>query len=320
MSTLYFMPWCHLVKEYKVGEATLIPFERSKPPIDLNDLTTYPIKLILNSYRGSTGHPVRHFAIVKLEGHSALDDLSQDDRESLWNHVSIACLAGLAKRDFFGTHGPYCNSDCFLLYGQRFDRQPDFAAMLLTAQKDRWSIWQDSIDFFNQANTDAETIRWQVEWVLMCGAFQRLFQTGHSAEKTATAFVAAAVPDHPFTRTVDRELLKDWMLEFQRLRGDFAHGRSNTQKVHRWTQADHLVMGAIAFPLVLTSLLVEEAMCTFRDQDYARVVAFESLLKQTLTVSPREKSWLQLLAESQLKFACFKALEDIAQPEEPPTE
>ncbi len=361
MPTLHFLPWCRLDKQYSVGDVTLIPFARSTPPSELDDLTTYPIKLIMNSYRGSTGHPVREFAIVKFTGRTVLDDLSEEERDRLWGSVALACLAALSQRDFMGAHRPYCNADCFVLYGQRFEKQPDFAAIsvrrrdgsygigtalttlaveipihvvqatfplslderllqslsclrtkLLESQKERWDIWQDGIIFFNQANTDAENVRWQVEWVLMCGAFQRLLQTGHNEENTAKAFADALPLGNGPTQSVDRTLVTDWLIEFQRLRDDFAHGKSQTQKQRKWSQADHLIIAAVAFPILVRSLLAKENAYKFDDKDFGLILAFEALLKQALNPGSGQKSWLSLVAEANLTVACFHAAQELA--------
>lgn len=363
MPTLHFLPWCRLDKPYSVGDVTLIPFERSKPPSDLDDLTTYPIKLILNSYRGSTGHPVRQFAIVRIEGRSVLDDLADEERERVWQSIALTCFTALAQRDFIGGHGPYCNADCFLLYGQRFEKQPDFAAIttrrrdsayntgtalttlsveipihvapiptplslderllqglsalrtkLLKSEKERWEVWQDAIIFFNQANTDAENVRWQVEWVLMSAAFQRLLQTGHNEKKTAKGFPDALPLAQGVVQSVDRTLLNDWLMEFQRLRGDFAHGKSQTQKQHRWSQTYHLVIAAVAFPLLVRSLLAKENVYKLEDKDFALILAFEALLKQALDPGSVQKSWRTLIAEANLTVACFHAAQELAAP------
>jgi hypothetical protein len=360
MPTLHFLPWCRLDKQYSVGDATLIPFERSKPPPELDDLTTYPIKLIMNSYRGSTGHPVRQFAIVKFNERTVLDDLNEEDRECLWGSVALACLTALSQRDFIGGHGPYCNADCFLLYRQRFEKQPDFAAIttrrrdsayntgtalttlsveipihvapiptplslderllqglsalrnkLLKSEKERWEVWQDAIIFFNQANTDAENVRWQVEWVLMSAAFQRLLQTGHNEKKTAKGFPDALPLAQGVVQSVDRTLLNDWLMEFQRLRGDFAHGKSQTQKQHRWSQSYHLIIAAVAFPLLVRSLLAKENVYKFDDRDFGLILAFEALLKQALNPGSGQKSWLNLIAEGNLTVACFHAAQEL---------
>ena len=44
--------------------------------------------------------------------------------------VELACVSGLAKRALFDLLGPYCNADCFIWYGQRFDSKLDYAGMV----------------------------------------------------------------------------------------------------------------------------------------------------------------------------------------------
>jgi hypothetical protein len=101
---------------------------------------------------------------------------------------------------------------------------------LLKMEKERWEIWQDAIIFSTRPILRQKNVRWQVEWVLTCAAFQRLVQTDHDKENPAKAFAQALAFDQGPAKSVDCALFADWLMEFQRLRGDFAHGKSQTQK------------------------------------------------------------------------------------------
>jgi len=54
---------------------------------------------------------------------------------------------------------------------------------------DKWAQWQNAIACFNAANTDEQESMPQVEWVLLCGAFQSLLGAKSDALQVATNFV-----------------------------------------------------------------------------------------------------------------------------------
>src|SRR5262249_4041456 len=62
------------------------------------------------------------------------------------------------------------------------------------ASNDEWSRWQNAIACFNQANTDNPAFRYQVEWVLLCSAFQRILRAGSDARDVAQKFADTIVP------------------------------------------------------------------------------------------------------------------------------
>ena len=59
---------------------------------------------------------------------------------------------------------------------------------------DEWSRWQNAIACFNQASTDNSTFRYQVEWVLLCSAFQRILRARSKAQDVAQKFANTIIP------------------------------------------------------------------------------------------------------------------------------
>jgi hypothetical protein len=156
------------------------------------------------------------------------------------------------------------------------------------ANTNEWSRWQNSISCFNQANTDAEGIRPQTEWVLLCGALQHLLDAGSKDKAVATAFHRALTPNHEILvgkakrrlatwTDEDKSLRYAWMKEFYGIRGDFAHGRLNTKRPAAWTIQEHLVLAAIAFPLIAKTLLRLNGQYKFTNDDEVQENAFETL-------------------------------------------
>lgn len=155
------------------------------------------------------------------------------------------------------------------------------------ADADEWARWQNAISCFNQANTDDSASMYQVEWVLLCSAFEHLLGSESKADDVARRF-AAATPDLRSSpaiqspRKLDRwrdegqPLRQEWMREFYRIRGDFAHGRLTTRQPCAWRVHEHLFLSAVAFPLLVRCLLKAAGRYTFSEADERQLWAFES--------------------------------------------
>jgi hypothetical protein len=125
MASFHFMPWLRLQKPYTVGEIALIPWRRDNPPQEFTSDEIEKVDSVLSSYKSPNGEPVRQFTVVRFGTRKLLADVDQDYREYLWDSVSLACLSGLAAREYLINDDPYCNADCFLVHGQRFPEGVD---------------------------------------------------------------------------------------------------------------------------------------------------------------------------------------------------
>lgn len=152
---------------------------------------------------------------------------------------------------------------------------------------DEWTRWLNAISSFNQANTDAENFRHQVEWVLLCSAFEHLLDAESKAIDVATKFANLLVPSESKLvrdatrrsarwREEGRPLRFEWMREFYRIRGDFAHGRLESRQDMVWSLGEHMVLATIAFPLLVKLLLQTAHEYTLTDEDLAQIAAFEA--------------------------------------------
>jgi hypothetical protein len=154
--------------------------------------------------------------------------------------------------------------------------------------KNNWGRWQNAISCFNSANTDSDTVSYQMEWVLLCSAFEHLLHARPKAIDVASKFSGVMQPFQSVmaknsTRgpsawsNSGKALRHEWMKEFYRIRGDFAHGRLATQKPVVWNHLEHLVLATIAFPLVVKNLLAKETMYNLADDDTIATDCFEKL-------------------------------------------
>jgi hypothetical protein len=164
-----------------------------------------------------------------------------------------------------------------------------------------WARWHNAILCFNQANTDSENVRYQVEWVLLCSAFEHLMGAKANAKDVARRFSEIFVPANPLLvseakkikhnpKKEDNPLRHEWMSEFYRIRGDFAHGKLSTKQPMIWDALEHLVLGTIAFPLVVKCLLEKESCYKMTIEDRAQIDAFEEFADTVEFLKPPNDS------------------------------
>lgn len=369
MSMLVFMPWCPLDNPYEVGDISILPFERQTPIDGLDDAGQCRVNTIMATYKDIEGKPVHKAAIVRYGSNSPTGDLTDDQIEIVQDLAVLACFSGLAKRQYFNSLGPYCNSDCFALHIQKFDKA-DFTALAVRRREGRtlsgwpiddisitvpvhchtirqvsldvdllkaladhraqlndgeWARWQNAISCFNQANTDSDNVRYQVEWVLLCSAFEHLLSAKPNAKDVACKFAKAFEPSKELlakdaTRLSNqpkndgKSVRYEWMREFYRTRGDFAHGKLNTQQATAWNPLEHLVLATIAFPLLVKSFLNKACRYKLTGHDQAQIDVFEKFADthDFLRPPPDQKNsldshWKRPVNDRLMKIAFAKA-------------
>lgn len=191
-----------------------------------------------------------------------------------------------------------------------------------------WSKWQNALACFNQANTDSDNFRFQTEWMLFCGAFEHILDARPDARDVAEKFCNAVRPRESMLASsanrrstnwtgADKSLRYEWMREFYRIRGDFAHGRLNTQQPAVWNPREHLVLAAIAFPLLVRCLLRNAGQYQLTDDDRKQIEAFEGLANTAEFLKPPsdqknslDSHWSRLCSGCGLRLAVRKAVEE----------
>lgn len=192
---------------------------------------------------------------------------------------------------------------------------------------EEWARWQSAISCFNQANTDGENFRYQVEWVLLCSAFEQILGARPDYKDVAQKFADAVVPSSPVLvcnakhrpgrwPDADKPIRYEWMKEFYRIRGDFAHGRLQTKQPSVLNPLEHLVLAAIAFPLLVRCLLNKKRRYEFTDNDLAQINAFEKLADERFLEPPSNQEnsldwmWPRLVQDAKSEVLVRKALND----------
>jgi hypothetical protein len=187
-----------------------------------------------------------------------------------------------------------------------------------------WTRWQNAIDCFNFANTDDSSIPIHVEWVMTAAAFQRLLSARSDADAVASAFEPLLQPETSMLagsathrsfgpNSASRSLRAVWAREFYELRGEYAHGRLTTNRQHAWEAFEHLLIAAIAFPLVAKALLAQASLYTLTSEDYAQIDAFEPLLDSNFLRPPldQQNSWDSVWSRLQSRVHGNRHLRDI---------
>lgn len=372
MATLHFMPWCRIDKAHAIGEITILPIQRGDLRSGVGQSTVATIDKILSGYKDLEGRPVKNFAIVRYDDLDVLADITDEQFQIMQDCIQLACFAGLAKRAYFDSLGPYCNTDCFISYGQRYSgsqftalssRRRDgqasdmrqlakvtlsmpvhisnagsvtlddallsaLAEFRKAADSDEWARWQNAIACFNQANTDNETVRHQVEWVLMCSALEHILDAKSEAKDVARRFADVILPREPVQiknskrrstswTNPEEHLRFEWMREFYRIRGDFAHGKLVTRQPSSWNVLEHLVLAAIAFPLVVRRLLEDAGHYSLTERDMAEINCFERLADEQFLADPSDQRhsgdsiWSRLISEETMSLIMGKAVADL---------
>jgi hypothetical protein len=193
------------------------------------------------------------------------------------------------------------------------------------APPEDWGRWQNALSCFNQANTDGDGVRYQTEWTLLASAFERLLDAAPKAENVAERFKRALTSNADLLvrearrrgagmRNETEVLRYEWMKEFYRLRGDYAHGRLDTKQPVAWQPVEHLVLAAIALPLVGRSLLRAAGRYTLTADDIAQIDAFERLADAEFLRRPddargsTDSVWRRLRAAARMEIAKQRAL------------
>jgi hypothetical protein len=116
---------------------------------------------------------------------------------------------------------------------------------------------------------------------------------------------------------LDKPLRYEWMKEFYRIRGDFAHGRLTTKQPAVWNPLEHVVLATIAFPLLVRCLLQREGKYVLTDEDRTQIDAFESLADEEFLNPPGDRKnsidsvWSRVREKASSELLKKKVLEEL---------
>ncbi len=91
--------------------------------------------------------------------------------------------------------------------------------------------------------------------------------------------------------------MESWAREFYRYRGNYAHGQLRPYGKAQWPREQHLLCGAIAFPLLLKILLQREGVYRLTKRDAAQADALARLLEELKDPTVQLRGWHQYIED-----------------------
>ncbi len=156
-----------------------------------------------------------------------------------------------------------------------------------------------ALSFFSLATTDSDVMLPEAEAILLASAFETLLGCkgaymlgkgfGELFRDYGGVIVDNALSNRPGIR-IDREHEKDqrgwfvhrkWAEELHHLRSKYVHGEPLSCRQWGWQPAEHLVIGAFAFPLAVKAILREEGHYTLTRKDEVCCCALDLILAKT---------------------------------------
>lgn len=191
-----------------------------------------------------------------------------------------------------------------------------------------WRRFDDSVEGFNFANTDHGRISNFSEFVLMCGAIERLLNCNGKLQtfKNKICHELKSVPSQPVTGCskalpalvpVPGQNINDpyfvfigcsnlreiWATDFYKLRNKYAHGDRGPSYQPIWNTEEHLALAAFLFPLLLKIKLVKLNLYTMTLRDLTDFWSFDYLLSRNDLLIPDqnlEMGWSKAKMEAVL--------------------
>jgi hypothetical protein len=188
----------------------------------------------------------------------------------------------------------------------------------------------DSVELFNQANTDASEVSQAAEMVMMRAAFETLLDASHITTDLVKKFAMhfnnalnspvwhsgnfdekkwlTRWPDKnksPIKRPTDA-----WVNDFCNARNDSAHGSSSasTHPPSVWSIQNHLMFTSWLFPLVVKGVLAEHGEYVLSPADEDCRADFEKFFAEDIsartTETPQESFWMKILSEIEAPEFC----------------
>jgi len=157
-------------------------------------------------------------------------------------------------------------------------------ALLSARGHQLWECLRDAVEAFVRANSDNPEIAPQSEVVDMVGAFERVLGVWGKDDlkkrfgdhfKPRSDIPLSNAPRIPPARRNGPSLRRLWITDLYDLRNPPAHGNQSVQGGCLWDRAEHLLLGAYAFPLLVKSLLSDAGRYCLTVGDQDAIDAFE---------------------------------------------
>jgi hypothetical protein len=182
-----------------------------------------------------------------------------------------------------------------------------------------------SLEVFLLANAETPELDWGSCIMLSAIAFERLLEPSNgSAQALASAFadywepfsrlpIAKAKRIKPDERYVSEQnewpLHRKWMKELYEARSAAAHQGRRSEFSQNWSEWQHLVIAAFAYPLIVKLRLAEDGFYSPSDRELGAYEAFDQLLDSNWGKGWRKPAeWSRILSMAESTRALHKII------------
>jgi len=216
---LGFLPWLPLWEEVSVGHTHFVPFVRGRKPFGADTQEQRIADKILSRFFPSANKPVLRAAIVLCGDHAMTDDLSEEERNQVWEDAEILSLAAISHNDYFCKVGHYGNSSLFAVIFQGFAGQDPDRAVVITRRREGcvWNLCRmEDLNFAPAPGvTLAEAGRFDFDQPMIRALVARRERPGWEAWQDAISYFNLANTDSELIRPHVEMVLM--LAAFQRL-------------------------------------------------------------------------------------------------------
>lgn len=193
-----------------------------------------------------------------------------------------------------------------------------------------WKPIASSLELFLLGHAETPELGWDTCVMLSAMAFERLLEPRKTtAQGTAEAF--AALWAHHTSKTINTArrirpdckpsiardqqhwpLHRKWVKELYEARSSLAHPGKRPEFSRNWTDAQHLVIAAFAYPIAVKLRLAEYGLYHLDDRELGACDALDHLLDSDWGQDWRKPpEWSSVLSEWEAKRAIKRALERV---------
>lgn len=130
-----FFPWLGLTNVIKVGDFSLIPFERGTKPGGPGTALQKSLDKVTEPYIIPPNNPISHATIVKFGPNEITTDLSEEQAASVFAFSELVAISGLSARKYFAASSMsgYWNRENFRIFIQNF--RPESNGVAVTTRR-----------------------------------------------------------------------------------------------------------------------------------------------------------------------------------------
>jgi len=322
MGAFTFFPWFVVKEKIIIGDFELHPYLVGRNDFGIGNV----VDPYLKSYESFPDRSVERVTLLKVKGKDFLDDLTVDERESIFSFREIFAFSLLEDRQYFSQIGFYTNFDTVQCIVQSF--QPGHVGVAVTARTragQRMMAYSGksfkvSSPFHVKAGEVYEIDSTLAKCLMAAYESENFekydlaifnFNRANSDNETTTPYVELVLICSAFERLLEIDPSREdvlvakflkvmaiqreheetnkrevWIRDFYQSRGQFAHGKKRALKKSLWSINEHLLLATFVFHILLKIKLSEGGFYTLADDDQFNIYFFDHLIKSTNLFEP----------------------------------